>query len=939
MSVHATGSSLPGILGQYQQLGQIGPKGSVRDGNLSALSLSLTMPGSPISERERERERERTSEQMPLASLQSSAAERDRERDRERERESVRQITGVVLSYVDSRHAQVREAVAMCIPKLARLDRHGFAPHVRSSLAFLLSALRTGSFKRETALRSAGYLVSVVGTEAAGDISPLLNYCKLILSPSAPASASAANVTATLSFLVPSALCAVAALARHCPSIRNKVRDMLALNATFPVDETCCWKLTPEVAPFLADIAKCCPSLQPDIQSRVLELLARELAATTYLYEETASSSVLPTYSVSGASLPMSLGRDRGLGGENSLDTARESEGETGSRTSVDGLSSLPDVASPARSQIWSSRTPRRRSTRLGRSVRVAMIGRPLSKASQPTVTGIIEALKILSSFDFTGVLLCSFLRSAVLSRYLGVAHTEIRLLAALSLCHTVSPPFLKNKILPPKFTSDVSLILDRLVVVAVSDLSDQVRHAVLVSLPHCVDRLLCASDTNLQRLFFAVNDGCIAVSEAALTVIGRLSSVSVSVSTAQCIPFIRKTLVQLLSQIEGGANVEMRAYAARLLSRLISSSKSALKAYVSTILDVLLRVLRDNEGQTEITTPLIAALGELAALRSVDFLPSLGSILCSLRSALLDSTDAKRQKAAVRSLGLLSQNTGVTSAIVETQAPGLSKALLGILSSGTSDKALRVEATRVLGILGPLDPMHYRQTERDREALRYKGDRQTERERERDSSQEPKTVEPVDTRMWLYGYSAKRRNLREKKRERERETLVPDRAASAHELARIAALSSSSSSSLSEIHREREREREDQSNIESGIVDYYITGFSLSLSPPLHPYSPQSGTVDYYVNSALNVLLDGLKDKNASKFYGSLSRGITMVVRHHVHPRSHLSRDPVVLHLAEIFELFKTITENSDKSLKLQVIVHTTFIINLLALPQYVLP
>lgn len=113
-----------------------------------------------------------------------------------------------------------------------------------------------------------------------------------------------------------------------------------------------------------------------------------------------------------------------------------------------------------------------------------------------------------------------------------------------------------------------VSHVMERLLIVAVTDIDSQVRLRVLRCLDETFDPEL-AQPESLSALTICLHDEVFEIREIAILTIGRLSSMNV----AYIIPSLRKTLIQLLIELEHSGMSRNKEQSARMLDHLIVST------------------------------------------------------------------------------------------------------------------------------------------------------------------------------------------------------------------------------------------------------------------------------------------------------------------------------------------------------------------------------
>lgn len=139
---------------------------------------------------------------------------------------------------------------------------------------------------------------------------------------------------------------------------------------------------------------------------------------------------------------------------------------------------------------------------------------------------------------------LTEFVRLITIS-YIEHEDPSVRKLAALTSCDL----FIKDDIC--KQTSvhalhSVSEVLSKLLMIAITDPVAEIRLEILQHLGSNFDPQLAQPD-NLRLLFMALNDEIFGIQLEAIKIIGRLSSVN----PAYVVPSLRKTLLELLTQLK----------------------------------------------------------------------------------------------------------------------------------------------------------------------------------------------------------------------------------------------------------------------------------------------------------------------------------------------------------------------------------------------------
>ncbi|KAF2115999.1 armadillo-type protein [Lophiotrema nucula] len=309
----------------------------------------------------------------------------------------------------------------------------------------------------------------------------------------------------------------------------------------------------------------------------------------------------------------------------------------------------------------------------------------------------IALALHTLGSFDFGSYILNEFVRDVAI-RYVEADNPEIRKRAALTCCQL----FVKDPIVHQTSnhaTKVVGDIIEKLLTVGVGDVDPEIRWEVLMALDARFDRHLGKAD-NVRTLFLALNDEVFAIREAAMSIIGRLTTVN----PAYVFPSLRKVLLQLLTEVNYASSPRAKEESAKLISNLVSAANSLIKPLVDPIVTVLLPKARDTNPEVASTT--LKAIGDLATVGGemmVKYIPELMPIILDFMQDL--GSDSKRF-AALRALGQLATNAGY---VIEPyrEYPELMNILMNIVKT-EPEGDLRRETVKLMGTLGALDPDEY---------------------------------------------------------------------------------------------------------------------------------------------------------------------------------------------------------------------------------------
>eukprot|EP01083_Nonionella_stella_P022317 61746_1 len=312
-------------------------------------------------------------------------------------------------------------------------------------------------------------------------------------------------------------------------------------------------------------------------------------------------------------------------------------------------------------------------------------------------------ALRTLGTFDVQGQDLLPFVRGTV-SGFLDYRDPEIRKEATMtcakllrSVCRYQKPNRMQKSI--------IAQVLERLLCAGIADPAAEIRETVLASLDTEFDHYLSQAD-NLGHLFIALNDEVFPIRVQAMGVIGRLAQRN----PAYVLPALRKTLVQLLTDLQFSKEPKSREESSQLLGQLIQSARSLIHPYIGPILKVLLPKLQDTDAA--VASCVLETVGLLALVARAAMRKYLDQLLPLIIETLRDKSSLIKREVALQALGRLVESTG--SVIVPyVHYKDLLPTLLAALSSDHS-RQVRKEAMRTLGILGALDPFQHKMHQRD---------------------------------------------------------------------------------------------------------------------------------------------------------------------------------------------------------------------------------
>uniref|UniRef100_A0A3B3CAQ9 Serine/threonine-protein kinase TOR n=1 Tax=Oryzias melastigma TaxID=30732 RepID=A0A3B3CAQ9_ORYME len=318
-------------------------------------------------------------------------------------------------------------------------------------------------------------------------------------------------------------------------------------------------------------------------------------------------------------------------------------------------------------------------------------------------VGGITLALRTLGSFEFEGHSLTQFVRHCA-DHFLNSEHKEIRMEAARTCSRLLTPSInlINGHVVSQTAVQVVADVLSKLLVVGITDPDPDIRYCVLASLDERFDAHLAQAE-NLQALFVALNDEVFEIRELAICTIGRLSSMN----PAFVMPFLRKMLIQILTELEHSGVGRNKEQSARMLGHLVSNAPRLIRPYMEPILKALILKLKDPDPNPAVVISVLATIGELAQVSGLEMRKWMDELFPIIMDMLQDSSSLAKRQVALWTLG---QQVASTGYVVEPyrKYPSLLEVLLNFLKT-EQNQGIRREAIRVLGLLGALDPYKHK--------------------------------------------------------------------------------------------------------------------------------------------------------------------------------------------------------------------------------------
>ncbi|KAK7869671.1 hypothetical protein R5R35_010033 [Gryllus longicercus] len=554
-----------------------------------------------------------------------------------------------VLAQRISRHAHLQHALLTILPRIAAFNREKFVKaHLGVTMQYLLGSLRGREKDRSAAFTTIGLIAVAVGT----DIKPYLPRVMEVVRVSLPPKDSLSKKRGPA--LEPAVLLCVTFLAIAVGSlVQNDVRDLLE-----PMMAT---GLSPALTIALKELAKWVPSLRREVNEGLLRMLSLVLMQKplmlTMHHPGAMSSGSTGSSPFSGGGSGSSGHHRHGLGGLPGSPGGSSGLGSSGSAGSTESVQDLPSV---------------------------------------------VLALRTLGSYNFEGHSLNQFVRRCA-DHFLNSEQQEVRLESVRTCCYLLRITLENAKSRKSAIvTTTVADVLSKVLVVGITDTDADVRYCVLDSMAEIFDGHLAQAE-NLSALFVALNDEVFEIRELAICTIGRLSAVN----PAYVMPSLRKTLIQLLVELEHSGTGRNKEQGARMLDHLVVNAPRLVRPYMEPILKVLVPKLKEQEPNPGVVISVLTCIGDLAEVNGREMEQWLPELLAILLDMLGDASSPEKRGVALWVLGQLVEATGH---VVHpyAQYPTLLDVLMNFLKT-EQQPPIRRETIRVLGLLGALDPYKHK--------------------------------------------------------------------------------------------------------------------------------------------------------------------------------------------------------------------------------------
>ncbi|KAJ7899711.1 phosphatidylinositol 3-kinase [Mycena leptocephala] len=358
----------------------------------------------------------------------------------------------------------------------------------------------------------------------------------------------------------------------------------------------------------------------------------------------------------------------------------------------------------------------------------------PLPNTPPPNKEQLTLALTTLATFDFSGHVLADFVQTNTLP-YIEDDVPEVRRAAAgacVRLFGGGAPSGFDDS--PVAYEGSGSVSSSVTIAGVGSGNGGSYQHSLEV-VGDVLGKLLTVGIADpgrkVRSLFIALNDEVFENRVVAAGLIGRMARYN----PAYVMPSLRKTLIQLLTELEYSSVALNREESTCLLTLLVHHTQRLIAPYALPMLSVLLQHGQSSASSsstvlasTNVSASMLICLGTLASVAGDEAHACLSQLMPLLVLALQDPSLATRE-AALNALGRVCSSTGyVVDPLLDYPQllPVLGKMLWADLGSGGSmgidtkmikgrgggkgsgggaAEAVKREVVKVMGVLGAVDP------------------------------------------------------------------------------------------------------------------------------------------------------------------------------------------------------------------------------------------
>nr|NP_524891.1 mechanistic target of rapamycin, isoform A [Drosophila melanogaster]Q9VK45.1 RecName: Full=Serine/threonine-protein kinase mTor; AltName: Full=Target of rapamycin; AltName: Full=mechanistic Target of rapamycin [Drosophila melanogaster]AAF53237.1 mechanistic target of rapamycin, isoform A [Drosophila melanogaster]CCB63099.1 target for rapamycin [Drosophila melanogaster]CCB63100.1 target for rapamycin [Drosophila melanogaster]CCB63101.1 target for rapamycin [Drosophila melanogaster]CCB63102. len=316
-----------------------------------------------------------------------------------------------------------------------------------------------------------------------------------------------------------------------------------------------------------------------------------------------------------------------------------------------------------------------------------------------------VLALKTLGTFNFEEQNMLDFVQRCA-DYFIVHEQQEIRLEAVQTCTRLLKLAVQSSESMEnSKTLSDtVSHVIERLLMVAITDMDCNVRIRILRSLDETFDGKL-AQPESLNSLFITLHDEIFEIRELAMVTIGRLSSIN----PAYVMPKLRTTMIELITDLKYSGMSRNKEQSAKMLDHLVISTPRLISSYMNPILKALVPKLHEPESNPGVILNVLRTIGDLAEVNGGSDEMELWAddLLSILLEMLGDAGSPDKRGVALWTLGQLISATGRVVTPYH-KYPVLIDILINFLKT-EQRRSIRRETIRVLGLLGAMDPYKHK--------------------------------------------------------------------------------------------------------------------------------------------------------------------------------------------------------------------------------------
>ncbi|EDW88237.2 LOW QUALITY PROTEIN: uncharacterized protein Dyak_GE18612 [Drosophila yakuba] len=316
-----------------------------------------------------------------------------------------------------------------------------------------------------------------------------------------------------------------------------------------------------------------------------------------------------------------------------------------------------------------------------------------------------VLALKTLGTFNFEEQNMLDFVQRCA-DFFIVHEQQEIRLEAVQTCTRLLKLAVQSSESMEnSKTLSDtVSHVIERLLIVAITDMDCNVRIRILRSLDETFDAKL-AQPESLNSLFITLHDEIFEIRELAMVTIGRLSSMN----PAYVMPKLRTTMIELITDLKYSGMSRNKEQSAKMLDHLVISTPRLISSYMNPILKALVPKLHEPESNPGVILNVLRTIGDLAEVNGGSDEMELWAdeLLSILLEMLGDAGSPDKRGVALWTLGQLISATGRVVSPYH-KYPVLIDILINFLKT-EQRRSIRRETIRVLGLLGAMDPYKHK--------------------------------------------------------------------------------------------------------------------------------------------------------------------------------------------------------------------------------------